>query len=256
MEKEDILKQEIIKSRNLFLKLENELLSYNIYVHLLNSFEFFINDANILELALKETKSNIELYEKVKLKLSQGNKSLNSVTDEMTYRTYYQYFEEFLFNMFFSIYKAYPKYLKKEKENFTLSYENIFETNDIVQLQKIIIEKRIKEIIQSNNINSLLKKFKTYFGVEINISESERKLIIETSLNRNILTHNSGIVNNIYLEECKKNKIETEYKELDQINVNRHLKELRNQLDSIVEKIFESINSKSKQIDKYYENIC
>lgn len=101
------------------------------------------------------------------------------------------------------------------KNNKTLggvNFEDIFINNDILHARKRVIERKVKEIIQSNTITQILARFKEIFGITPDIAPDDLRNLITIANNRHLLLHNDGIVTNIYIQNLKANSIESQYK--------------------------------------------
>jgi len=256
-EKQEKLKKELSKSAMQFVTKENELLHYLMYTTYLESFEIYIEKHNLINDVFKFLKKNKNDYEKSKQKLIEINKSVQKVNAEMVYKLYYQNFEEFISNLFYSIFFIYPKFIKKEGELVSVEFETLYEKSSVEDIRKIIIEKKVKEIIQSNNISNTLRKFKSIFGIELPIKDDEIKLIMFFSLNRNIITHNNGIVNSIYLAEVKRFNLKSDFKLGESVLpvIEELTRQIQNTLPDISTKIFRFLNEKVSQIEIYSEKL-
>src|SRR5690606_13475094 len=148
-------------------------------------------------------------FKKYKNNLSESQRDFRDYLNEYVYKLHYQTFEEFIFDIFATLLNHFPEFLKKD--NIDLGYELIFEQSDINIIRKNIIEKRVKNYIQSNNLKYWLQKFKTVFGINIRIQKQDIETLYLASRIRNLLTHNNGIVNHIFISELRKENIKTEY---------------------------------------------
>lgn len=240
-----------------FVKKENEMLHYQYYVQNLVLIEKYITENELIEKAFEGTPTTLEKYNYNKQKLNEYNKSLKLVSKEISYRTYYQNFEEFLHKILVTIYTYYPEFLKKDSDIITTNYDILFNAKNIQDLQGELIEKKAKELVQSNNIISLIKKFKQIFGIDLKLSNEELNLLFVTAQNRNILTHNNGVINSIYLNELRKNKIESKYAYGDIFldKISEELTIVENNISNIGEKIHKQIESKISQLENYSKNI-
>lgn len=251
------LENKLKNKLKVFTEKEFEFLHYEYYIQNLIKFETYVNKNNLIEDAFEGTTATLAKYIYNKERLEKYNKSLKIVTREILYKAYYQNFEEYIYDVIFSIYSCYPEFIKKDSNQIIVNYDLIFSNKDVESIKNEIIEKKVKDLVQSNNIASLLKKFKPLFGIDLKLDLAEIKLLLLTAQNRNILTHNSGKINSIYLNELKKHKIETKYELGDNLldSLNVEIIEVENQLSGIGKKISEQILSKLLQIDNYSKNI-
>jgi len=170
----------------------------------------------------------------------------------------YSNFESLISEIMSIIYWFFPKFLvNSEKFNSIINvpYEEIFINNNIELARKTIIELKIKDIIQGSNIKEIINKFKTLFGVKIDIDEDKIKRLITISNNRNILVHNKGYINKIYVNILKINNINPEF-DIDNELVIDYTKYQNDSklLEEIGECIFSHIAENIKQIQHYYTN--
>jgi hypothetical protein len=244
------LKKELTKSVVQFLKKENELLNSLSYTSHLESFETYLEEHNLMDDVFLFMNRNKVDYEKSRRKLMKVDTSMRKVNAGMVYKLYYQNFEELLSNFICSIYLVYPKFIEKENDYNQFEIESI---NNITtaNIRKIINDKKVNELIQSDNINVILKKVKIVFGLDLPISEEEIKLIMFFSMNRNLLNTNNGIINSLFLAEVKRFNLISDY-ELDE-NISSTLEKLTVKIQvsipKIASKIYEFLVSNVPQIE-------
>ncbi len=249
------LKKELTKSVIQFLKKENELLNSLIYTSHLESFESYLEQHNLMDdVFLFMNRSKVD-YEKSRRKLLKVDTSMRKVNAGMVYKLYYKNFEELLSNFINSIYLVYPKFLEKEDVYTKLEIDLLQKTSTVKNIQKIIKDKKVNELVQENNIISIIMKFKIIFGVDLPLSEDEIKLILFFSMNRNLLIHNNGIINSLFLIEVKRFNLISEY-ELDE-NISSTLEKLTDKIKGtipkIASKVYEFLVSNVPQIELFSE---
>ena len=229
---------------------------------------YFINASYIMELVTRELqfdrtnkktidKKYIEYLNDFKSstnQLEKGNKDIRDFQNELSYKAYYQIFEEYMSEVFKTLLNHFPKFLRREK--FDLEFDLIFEQENIDLLRKKIIEKRAKKYIQSNNILEIIQKFKSVFGIQISLNKKEKDKLFVASRIRNILTHNSGIVNDIFLDELRIHNISTKLKLGESIypSLEKELELIEDEMEKIIQKIHKQIFKKIDQIQKYYDS--
>ena len=245
------LKKELTKSVVQFLKKENELLNSLSYTSHLESFETYLEEHNLMDDVFLFMNRNKVDYEKSRRKLMKVDTSMRKVNAGMVYKLYYQNFEELLSNFINSIYLVYPKFIEKENDYNQFEIESLNNITTVKNIRKIIIEKKVNELVQSNNITSILKKLKIVFGIDLPISEEEIKLIMFFSLNRNLLVTNNGIINSLFLAEVKRFNLISDY-ELDE-NISSTLEKLTVKIQAtvpkIASKVYEFLVSNVPQIE-------
>lgn len=187
--------------------------------------------------------------------LETANKDLRDFQNELIYKSYYQNFEEYLSEIFVVLFSHYPIFLRKEK--FDLEYDLIFEQNNVDYLRSKIIQKRAIKYVQSNNILDILKKFKTVFGIEVLLDKKEEEKLFLAARIRNILTHNNGIINEVFQEDLKFRNYKSDYKLGDSIfpHLDKELKNIEDFIAEISKSINDQIVKNIPQIEKYRENL-
>ena len=165
----------------------------------------------------------------------------------------YQSFESLLFNQLKIICISMPNLFFDEEKKITATYEDIFLNRNIKFLKEIIVEQKIKELIQSNNTYNLFKKIENRLGIKLKIPEKLLEEIYVASKKRNILVHNNGIINNIYIKELKKYGISSEYQINDSIKerIKTEYNKMRNIIVEIADIFHNSITKNLKQIINY-----
>lgn len=199
----------------------------------------------------------IEHYNEAKNQLNSKNKSFEIILFERNYLNIYNTLEEFFFKIYSILYNHFPKYMFKDEIPINLT--DLFEKENIDLLRKDIISKKVKAIIQGSNTYALFKKLETIFGIKLNIDKESLDKIFLISQKRNILVHNQGVVNNIFLKEINKHNITTKLKlndyvlknNLDHKELNRTWIFISELLDSISDIVLNNVS----RIKKHHENI-
>lgn len=230
-----------------------EQLNYHKYILLLVKLEESLLKNGTAEKYLDNSDNHVKDMIQTKERL--GNRDLKIVTREFVYRNYYQIYEEFISSLLIYLYKTFPNFLKKENENVSLHFDNIFEDNDIESIRNSVIELRVKGIIQSNNVVNIFTKIKSIFGIDIKLKKEEMDFLMLFSLKRNLLVHNSGKVNSIFLSEVKRHKIECSLKINDDIIIpDSKSDKLSSQILPITKKIYEAVISDLPRLEAYNKN--
>lgn len=229
---------------------------------------YFINASYIMEfisrILILDKKKKKPLDNKYEISLDDLIKSINELNkidknildfqNELSYKSYYQIFEEYINGIFTVLFIHFPKFLRNEK--FDLEFDLIFEQENIQMIRDKIIEKRVKKYIQSNNILEILKKFESIFGIDISLNKIDRDKLFLASKIRNILTHNNGIINDIFLDEIMLKNISTKYKLNESIfpSLNKELEQIEDDLIGIIIKIHDQIIKKLIQLKNYHDS--
>jgi hypothetical protein len=212
-----------IKSCNLrFIDKMLNLWSFLIVTFSTELFSKFALNNEIIVKALNDDDPNIiNRYNEHKNELEQSYKNSIDYINEMSYKDCFQAFEEFLYDIFLVLFQNYPIYIYREKSSKTeLDYNIIFKESDIESLKRKIIEKKVKSIIQSNNIKKIINKFAYVFDIDITIAKEDIDSLFLASRIRNVLSHNNGKINSMFLSDLNKENIQTNYNLNDRIKIN------------------------------------
>lgn len=192
--------------------------------------------------------------------INNQKKSYKTINLESAYKLYFQIFEEYLSEIIYACLFHFPKLMNTgtgETKN-EIPFEKIFdEQSTIDDIKDFLITHRVKKIIQSNNITEILSKMETILSCKFKFNEKDLDFLFLTSLNRNILTHNNGIVNEVYLNLLSKRKIESALNKGDNIinlietNI---LNDAKNQM-KISEIIYDVIKKDSIRLEKHHEKL-
>ena len=201
----------------------------------------------------------IENYNTSQVIIAKSGKIYEEILNEKIYIDAYRIFEEFIYQLIKSMLLLMPKFLvnKQGKNKMQIQYDEIFENDNIELCRERIIERTAKEIIQNSNINDIMDWIGKRFGIQISLSDKNIKSLFVISKRRNILIHNNGIVNGIYLNDLKQFGIKPKYKigYLITKALKQELPTTRKVLIDTVNKICKVICNKSKQISEYYKKI-
>lgn len=197
-------------------------------------------------------------YDDFYRKSYESGRSYEKIVEEKNLIDTYSAFEKFIFDCFYSIYAFFPKYLGTQ---VNINTSDLFIDENIELCKKNIIELKIKNFIQSNNIMDVLNGFRKEFSiktVETCVSEDEKNILCEISLVRNLIIHNNGIVNRIHIQQLEKFlEDKAKYKFDEGETVLNKLEELVQDVKDISirvsEKIANAIINDSKRLEKYHE---
>jgi len=207
-----------------------------------------------------ETVKELSLeYDYFYSRLSESGRSYENIVEEKNLTDTYSAFEKFLFDCFCSIYAFFPKYLGNE---VSINTSDLFIDENIELCKKNIIESKVKNLIQSNNIMEILKEFKK-FGIkdkeiETYVSKDEKHILYEISLVRNIVIHNNSIVNRIYMEQIRKffkGRPRYPFDEGDTVleRLEDLVQDLKDISTRVCEKIANAIINDSRRLEKHHE---
>ncbi|OQX28294.1 MAG: hypothetical protein BWK80_00765 [Desulfobacteraceae bacterium IS3] len=206
-----------------------------------------------------ETVKELSLeYEDFYWKLKGSGRSYENILEEKNLTDTYSAFEKFLFDCFCSIYAFFPKYLGNQ---VNINTSDLFIAENIELCKKNIIESKVKNFIQSNNIMEIINGFRKEFSIkniESCVSEDEKNILCEISLIRNLVIHNNSIVNRIYIEQLKKflkDKVKYQFDEGDTVlnKLEDLVQDIKDISTRVCEKIADAIINDSKRLEKYHE---
>jgi len=238
-------KQRIEQQR--FFQLQNNLLKK---LHEEVKIIGYCNSRTVEELSLK--------YEDLYRQLSESGRSYENIVEEKNLIDTYSAFEKFLFDCFCAIYTFFPKYIG---DKVSVNISDLFIDENIELCKKNIIELKVKNFIQSNNIIDILNGFRKEFSLKTikdAVSEDERNILYEISLIRNLIIHNNSIVNRVYKEQIKKlpqDKVKYQFNEGDTVldKLEYIVQDIKDTATKVCEKIADSIIDESGRLEKYHE---
>lgn len=180
------------------------------------------------------------------------------IVTEKAYIDMYSSFEEYINDSFKLLIETFPNLLNKQNLNY-ITIKDVLAIDDYKIFKKNIIEKKVKEIVQTNNIIELLDKYKSMFGIKLELNKDLLSQCFIMSQNRNIFVHNKGIVNNIYIHNLNKQGIKSKYKVGDNImtqftTIKDALEKFR-VFDGIVDIIDKSISKNIKRLLMHNKSI-
>ena len=164
------------------------------------------------------------VYHQNNTTLRNMGKTYQNIIFEKIFTDGYRVFEEYLHGIFSALFNCYPHYLlgaDNAKEKIEAPFDTIFILSDLEACKAIVIENKVKSYLQSETIKKVLKKFSDFFKLKIEISDRDMELCQRISLIRNVITHNNGKINAIYMQGVKAHKIQNDtYRENDGIHQN------------------------------------
>lgn len=202
----------------------------------------------------------IGIYNESISELKKQNTNHNEILLEKVFVDQFSLFEEFIYDVFYCLFSSFPKFIGKDSDNkVAVEIEDLFISENLELCQKQVIERKVKSLIQSNNIKKIFGKFKSIFSLDFGIEEFQIKELVHFSLLRNLLIHNGGRVNSIYLDEVKKHSItKNELPPGTSIN-EKILKPLAESFEELIEviskKLFEKLINESSRLNNYHKKI-
>jgi hypothetical protein len=200
--------------------------------------------SNILE-AIPE----FDVYKSIESELKNSGKNQKDLLSEKLFTDGYRIFEEFIADIFQAIFNFFPYLLliesKDEIAEISVPFRYIFTTPDIEGCKNLVIEKKVKSYIQGDSITTVLKRFDTTFRLKMTIAEEKKQIAQHMSLMRNLLQHNNGIVNQIYIATAKQYKIVQNYIINDSITLGllQDINTLRTTFESLATTIIEDLDN-------------
>lgn len=242
MKPNDILYKKVIKlidaKNNVFVRKQEQNILFQVQTILINKvFEKLSGTGLTQEEAIRDL---VATYYDLKKKADTIGKSYESILLEKVFTDEYRFFEELIHDVFYVLYENFPKLLVGQlNQEIKMQFSEIYLTPDIHDFHQsfktTFIEKRIMKDIQGNHIVNILGKFKSKFGVNFIISSDEKQQIYRLAQIRNIITHNDGVINNVYLESLRGFKITPKYQLKEQIG--KYLEEEFKQEHALLSKL-------------------
>ena len=205
---------------------------------------------------IKEIKKDTKLTEKIpaiavydsnNLQLRATGKTYKNALEEKIFTDGYRVFEEFLNEVFTNIFSVFPYLLlekKGAKREITIPFDYIFTSPNIEGSKALLIENRVKSYLQSDNILTILDRFRTTFDLKMTVDETQKLSCQRIALLRNIITHNNSIINEIYINSITKFDIQGDVYTLDQSilpDLETEINTQRIVLDKIVQQISQDL---------------
>jgi hypothetical protein len=148
-----------------------------------------------------------EQYQLFYEQLKESGRGYENIVAEKNLVDTYSAFEKFIADCYSSVYLFFPKFLGNE---VSINTFDLFVNNDLEICKQNVVGSKVKSFVQANNIKIILTAFKNKpFNIKkLEITENDLNLLYEIGLIRNLVVHNNGIVNRIYIESIKsvKNK--------------------------------------------------
>jgi hypothetical protein len=141
-----------------------------------------------------------EDYEKYKGRFMANSGRVEEATHRKLLIDSYQDFEIFLADVITVLFFAFPNFLTSSNEGtatLSVAHEDLFAEKDVVGLRAAVIERRVKSILQAENIADVLKRVEKLFGIELEIDKATLDKLLTLSLKRNLLLHNDGVMNEV-----------------------------------------------------------
>ncbi len=199
-----------------------------------------------------------EEFEKVNNETKTQKRTYEKINNELVCKLHFQFFEECLAETIYSCFASFPKYLNNAENRNDIPYEKVFDqASTIDDIQDYVITDKVKKIVQSNNIVDVIAKMEKLFSFKFKITKVELDALYLSSLYRNILTHNNGIINEVFLTQLKLRKLNIKARKGDNILDNIRYIIVTNQKnqDIIVEKISEAIINDENRLIKHHDSL-
>ncbi|NJO17939.1 MAG: hypothetical protein HC877_20095 [Thioploca sp.] len=231
--------------------------SFQIQHTLLRKLHEEIKKINYCNLKLLEDLSIA--YEDFYLKLSESGRSYENLVEEKNLVDAYSAFEQFLFDCFCSLYTFFPKYLGTQ---VNINVADLFIDENIEHFKRNIIELKVKNFIQANNIVAVLNEFKKKFGISKKkdlISPEDIQVLYELYLVRNILIHNNGIVNYVYIKQVNKllkKNVKYKFKKGDTVlnELKNLVQDIKSTSTKVCEQITKVLQEESNRLEEHHKN--
>lgn len=207
---------------------------------------------------INDAQLNYAHFVKTKNRIDSRLKPYKAVNVELVYKLHFQVFEEFLSDVIYACFKSFPRFMNLYDAKNEIPFEKIYnEKSSIEEIKDFMITYRVKKIIQSNNVVDAIAKIERVFNLEFNIEQGALDKLFVACINRNVLTHNNGIVNEIYIQQAKSRRINTTLAKGDSV-----LKTIEGTYDQaaynqgeIVKQIHETLIKESTRLTKHHDNL-
>lgn len=214
----------------------------------------FLGIEEIKEQIPISTYEMIQEYNDTLNSLRGSGKSFMDILNEKIFTDKFRAFEELLKDFFKVLYEYFPSFLlsKDNEGKLEVRFDDFFGISPNLENGKnFIIEEKVKKNIQDSNIASVIQKYETIFGIKHEKLKKESNIeVYHISLLRNIITHNNGEINAIYLDSCKSFKITPKYNNGDSLR--NTLQDEINESDRILKNIAVFLKN---TLESYYDNL-
>lgn len=106
-------------------------------------------------------------------------------------------FDAFLTDIFEAVVKNRPEMLKSKKQ---ISYEKLLEFSSLESLVEYLAKRELNEL-SYKSLKDQADYYQDRFGISLGDSGVSLDVLVELRAARNLLVHNNGVVNHIYLEQ-------------------------------------------------------
>jgi len=128
----------------------------------------------------------------------------------------FQRLEIYLSKLHQSILETYPEAIFNDPSGHYkggISYPDLIESSSIEILRRKIISKITKDKVQQLSIVDLItKSFVPYGNFKVEVNDANIEMIVKFSAKRNVLIHNGGIVNEVYISTLRHAKLKPDLK--------------------------------------------
>lgn len=190
--------------------------------------------------SIKLSKEEIELLVTVMAKRVEGIDKYPNLLMNMAFIYLVALFDAFLTDVFAAVLIERPEALKSKKQ---LTYDKILELQQKGELIKFMAQREINELSYKSMADQS-NYYKAKFNINLAGSGVELTALIEIRARRNLLVHNNGIVNDMYMETVKY----TTYSLGDRVELTfDYWNECKKQLDSVATFVHKSV------LDKFFK---
>ena len=164
-------------------------------------------------------------------------------------------FESFVAGLNEILLFAFPRFLITPPDTAVAGtqFEDLFEAESLLAARRSVVRRRVKTLIQADNLLEVIEKSQRRFGVDLKISKTSRLALLELLAARNVLVHNAGVVNEIYMALMKRNEISTTYRVGDRVTLeNTYVDDARALTKQVAGAIFDAIKGSLTQIARYH----
>lgn len=148
----------------------------------------------VIELTLEE--AEVDVLVKM-MKLAQGHTTMYpTLAFRMSYVYLMALFDAYLSDIFEVVIKSRPEMLRSKKQ---ITYEKALEFSSIDDMVEYLAKRELNEL-SYKSIKDQADYYRDRFGITIADSGVSIETLTELRCRRNLLVHNNGVVNHIYVE--------------------------------------------------------
>jgi hypothetical protein len=170
----------------------------------------------------------------------------------------YASFEVLVADLLRVLFYGFPAFLVESDQNPSIGnayFGDIFRNDSILNARFSIIDRKVKSLMQAENIVEAIKKAERRFGISMALSDEQLQKIRVLSGERNVIVHNDGVINEIFVESMQRHRVAHDWIVGDKIHYDVvGLNAYESLLDAAVSSIIDQVTKGISQVQQYHGN--